>query len=350
MRCREARPRLPDANDYETRVAWVSRPAPRPAVPDSRTGVGGSMSPSSSEALRLSRRFTLGHGLGNDYLVFDEAEGPGTWVVSPESVRLVCDRLRGVGSDGMVAVLKAHPTGRIPLRMFNPDGGEFERSGNGLRIAAAHLVRSALADEASPFEVEVGGDVVEMCARTGDVGKWDVRADMGRARLGASAVGLEGGGRRPDRVEPYPVSLPGPDGERISVVPVSVGNPHLVVFNEPLTERRLLELGPHLSGHPSLKAGANVQIAEVGSERVRALVWERGVGPTSSSGTSACAVATATVARGLRPAGEVPVEMPGGTLSVSVDQNLGLVLRGPVVVVATGELDASLGRPDLDRP
>lgn len=224
--------------------------------------------------------------------------------------------------------------------MFNPDGTEFERSGNGLRIVAAHLAGRGTVPVATWIEAEVGGSLVTLRAEAGEGGVWDVQVGLGRARLGAAAVGLQsrstgdsGGG----------VSLPfaGPGDVELDVTPVSVGNPHLVVFGQPVTDRRLAELGPGLTGHPLLAAGANVQLAEMATGGVRALAWERGAGPTSASGTSACAVAAACVARRLLPPGEVRVEMPGGTLLVAVDAELDIGLRGPAQMIATGELDAS---------
>jgi diaminopimelate epimerase len=135
-----------------------------------------------------------------------------------------------------------------------------------------------------------------------------------------------------------------PQGDVLLVVPISVGNPHLVVLEDRLrpSERRLSELGPWLSGHPALAAGANVQIARLASKDVcEALVWERGVGRTSASGTSSCAVAAAMVATGRAAPGTLRVEMPGGALSVVVDAELGIVLRGPVEEVHSGRLSAA---------
>ena len=127
------------------------------------------------------------------------------------------------------------------------------------------------------------------------------------------------------------------------MVPVSVGNPHLVVLGEPLSEERLSELGPFLVAHPDLAHGANVQLAEMTDvQRCRALIWERGVGPTEASGTSACAVAVALGATGAVRPGEVVVEMPGGALTVRVDEDGDVVLRGPVEEVCEGEISASL--------
>jgi diaminopimelate epimerase len=267
--------------------------------------------------------------LGNDYLVFREGSA---WSATPAAVEAVCDRTRGVGSDGIVVLLANSDVDVFRLRMFNPDGSEFERSGNGLRILASFLEREGLVGRA-PFAVEVGGVEVEMTVHAVRGAIYDVSVDMGRCHIGASAVGLEASALDEQG------RLEGPDGEPLHIVPVSVGNPHMVTIVPDATEQLLEQLGHFLVCHPALSDGANVQLATpVGPGHVRALIWERGVGRTSASGTSACAVAVAVVAEGLVEVGDVTVEMPGGTLVVSVTSGHRAVLRGPVEEVLSGEL------------
>ena len=126
---------------------------------------------------QLGPAFFKAHGHGNDYLVLEEGEGP---ALTAALVRRICDRHRGPGGDGIVVVRAGWRSGEPRLRMFNPDGGEFERSGNGLRIAGVYLRRRGrVGDE--PFSVVVGGDRVWLRVTGPDVrGVWDVRADMGR--------------------------------------------------------------------------------------------------------------------------------------------------------------------------
>ena len=277
--------------------------------------------------------FYKAHGLGNDYLVFEEGEA---WRASRPAVARVCDRWRGVGSDGIVVLLKDRMEGLFRLRMFNPDGSEFERSGNGLRILASHLARvGAVASQ--PFAVEVGGDRVEMTVHGRRGPEFDVSVDMGVSRTGPGAVGLDPAALMSgDHME-------GPGGMPLRVIPVSVGNPHLVVLVEEPTEEILREVGPFLATHPALAEGANVQIAApAGPAVMRALIWERGVGPTSASGTSSCAVAVAAVSAGLMPSGTVEIRMEGGALAVTVSPNGNVVLRGPVEEICDGELAAEL--------
>ncbi len=266
------------------------------------------------------------HGLGNDYLVADEGHA---WPVIPGAVAALCHPHRGAGSDGLVVVSApsaGDPEGVVArLRGFNPDGTEFERSGNGLRIAASHLLRTGRIGVGEAFRVRIGGAVVEMTVHGREGGRYDVSVEMGRCRVGPEAVALD-----PDALDA---------GGHLEVVgagwldltPVSVGNPHLVVWGEVLTADRLEEVGAPLAIHPALAAGSNVQLAASLEPGVlEALIWERGVGPTTASGTSACAVAVSAVHRGLQEPGPLTVRMEGGRLSVTVSQRLEVTLRGPV--------------------
>lgn len=280
---------------------------------------------------RAGTAFYKAHGLGNDYLVFEEGEA---WRLSPEAVSRVCDRWRGPGGDGIVLLERDAGDEVFRLRMFNPDGSEFERSGNGLRILGSWLARSARVRVGPhPFTVWVGGDHVTMTVHAHSGSTYDVSVDMGRARVGPAAVELDAAALSSDH------HMAGPDGEPLAVTPVSVGNPHLVVFVDEPTDPLLRRVGPFLTGHPALANGANVQVASVaGPASCRALIWERGVGHTSASGTSSCAVAVAAVSRGLLPPGPITIIMEGGTLEVTVTPELDVVLRGPVEEVCEGTL------------
>jgi diaminopimelate epimerase len=304
---------------------------------------------SAEHRLRAGPAFFRAHGLGNDYLVFEGADsgrsnGPeeGGWLVEPRAVELVCHRRRGLGSDGLVVLLDPEPPpdSPFPLRMFNPDGSEFERSGNGLRILAAHLHRRGLVRE-DPFQVRSGGEDLGMQVHGPPrAGRFDVSVRMGRARVGGDAVGLVPDRAGVDGAEATVVAvLEHPRRGDLRVTPVSVGNPHAVVFLEETSGETLADVGPFLSRHPAFRNGTNVQIARIeGPSTLRIGIWERGVGRTAASGTSACAAAVAAVHRGDLKPGLVEVEMEGGRLHVTVTEELDVTLRGPVQEVASGRL------------
>jgi len=263
--------------------------------------------------------FVKGHGLGNDYVVMD-GERFGI-PLTPERVRLLCHRNLGLGSDGVLEVRRRGD--HFFARIWNPDGSEAERSGNGLRIAAKFLSDHGYVSEPTfVIETMAGPVEAEVSRRMGRVHA--VRLEMGRAKIDRAVKSLPVGGRRLD------------------VTVVSVGNPHCVIFGEPLTRERLFEVGPLVERHPSFPQRINVQLAAAESRsRAQMLVWERGAGHTLASGTSACAVATACFDRGLTD-GTVSVLMEGGQLEVEVGPDLDLIMTGPVEEVYEGTLSPDL--------
>ncbi len=309
---------------------------------------------------RIGPRFFKAHGHGNDYLVFEEGDGP---VLTGDRVRRICDRRRGVGSDGIVVVeaggragQEARPgTGRggegdrrtalageampVGLRMFNPDGGEFERSGNGLRIAGAWLRRQRRVGD-DPFPVRVGGDRIEMQVGAADgAGVRDAAVEMGRADFpdGLPFV-VPGAVGRDGRIR---LELAAPDGGTrvLRAVAVSIGNPHAVVFGDSWTHPGIVHFGAQIAAHRAFPQGTNVQFAEPPrGRRLRIRIWERGVGHTLSSGTSASAAAVAAMRRGLLAPGRVTVAMEGGAMEVTVSADWRVGLRGPVQDLCTGTL------------
>jgi diaminopimelate epimerase len=217
---------------------------------------------------------------GNDYLLVED-EG-----VTPERAR---ELSAAYETDGVLEVLDVHGA-QAEISVWNPDGSRAELSGNGTRIAARWLAER---EGAGVVRIRVG-DRVTKARIAGDL----VEQELGRVEVGA-----------PEEVE------------GIELVPVSVGNPHAVVRGDPAEVGRI---GPLLERHPRFPRGTNVQIARVvGPGRVTARVWERGVGETQSSGTSAVAVAAATQGEG-----ETEVTFPGGTLHVRIQDGRAF-LTGP---------------------
>ena len=156
---------------------------------------------------------------------------------------------------------------------------------------------------------------------------------MGRVRFGPEAVGLD-----PAALDARGRIDLGPEGAH-GVELVSVGNPHAVLSPESWAPERLERIGARLSSHPAFAGGTNVQMARVlGEGLVEARIWERGVGPTTASGTSACAVAAAMVKSGRGAPGTFEVRMEGGSLTVTVSAESDVGLRGPVAEVCRGRL------------
>lgn len=279
-------------------------------------------------------RYYRAHGLGNDYLVFEEATSEEGWHGTAAAITALCHRGEGVGSDGIVVLLDRSPAdGVFPLRMFNPDGSEFERSGNGLRVLASYLYREGLVGTA-PFRVRSGGDEIGMTVHgVNPEGTFDISVEMGTAKAGPGALPLLAG-----RLDSEGRAMH-PEVGSLDFVPVSVGNPHVVLFPSAPGDSLLGMVGPFLSRHPAFPEGTNVQLVRiVAPDRIRIWIWERGVGRTSASGTSSCAATVASIASGRIPPGAVTVEMDGGEMEVAVTPDLKVLLRGPVEEVSRGTL------------
>jgi diaminopimelate epimerase len=241
--------------------------------------------------------------LGNDYLVLDLPADLNR-VVS--LLPRLCDRHHGVGADGLLAFDPR--TWR--LRIFNPDGSEAEKSGNGLRIAACHARLEHGAGDRFELHTQDRANSVRVLSTEG--GRVVTELNLGRPRF------------HPDRW----LHLDTPAG-RVRCRSVDLGNPHCVVFGEPVTPERCRQLGPYVERHRHFPNRTNVQLVEtLGRRQARIEIWERGAGYTLASGTSAGAVAAVLLHLGLTdPA--VEVVMPGGSLAVRQEPNGELVQVGP---------------------
>jgi diaminopimelate epimerase len=269
------------------------------------------------------------HGLGNDYAVLD-LPAPLDDVI--RVLPALCDRHRGLGSDGLLAFDPKAMT----VRIFNPDRSEAQKSGNGLRIAAAHAVLEHGAGDRFELRTAGGPNPVHILARNGAEVSSEV--DIGRPSFRAADLPAMFDGE-PDRVR-----LDTPAGS-VEAMLVSVGNPHCVVFDQPVTRERCLELGPHLETHRVFPERTNVQLfVVVDRTHVRVEIWERGAGYTLASGTSASAVAAACMRAGLVD-DHVSIEMPGGTLEIRREISGHLVQSGPARRVFRATVDlADLGQ------
>ena len=280
----------------------------------------------------MKNQFFKGHGLGNDYIALNPADF--MFKLKPRIIRTICDRNWGVGSDGILAL---HPSKKADfgLRIYNPDGSEAEKSGNGLRIFGCYLYETRKTRKRK-FSVETKGGLVHIQLELNGNGHVSgATVDMGRASF--QPMALPCSLRVPELIQ-QPVKAA---GQSLRFTGVSVGNPHCVVFKrkgEKWTRDDLLQIGPELENHTTFPKRTNVQLAmPIGPHTVSILIWERGAGETLASGSSACAVASAGVRLGLVKS-PVTVKAPGGTLNITVDSQFNLTMKGPVAEVARGEL------------
>lgn len=286
----------------------------------------------------MKNGFFRGHGLGNDYVVMDPKAL--SFKLTQKNIELICDRHWGLGSDGILALVPSKKAD-FGLRIFNPDGSEAEKSGNGLRIFARYLHATGKTKK-KHFTVETKGGLVTIALhldRQGDASA--VTVEMGRATFKPAALPCT---LAADELTQQPIEAA---GRSLQFTGVSVGNPHCVVFKqagESWSREDLLSLGPALENHPLFPKRTNVQLAvPTGAKEIFILIWERGAGETQASGSSSCAAASAAVRLGLVKS-PVTVRMPGGTLNIDVAEDFGLTMKGPVAEVARGTLSPSFVR------
>jgi diaminopimelate decarboxylase len=278
-------------------------------------------------------RFWKYQALGNDYLVIDPADFPAP--PDPDFARRLCDRHLGIGSDGVLwgPLPERSADGAFALRLYNPDGGEFEKSGNGLRIFARYLWDRGFA--AGPdFAIDTpGGRVVaHVQDATGDT----ISMEMGTLTFDSRTI--------PVRAAPREVveELVSVGGRQALVTAVGIGNPHCVQFVDEPTSELAHEVGPQLETFEMFPNHTNVQFAHADDpHNLRIEIWERGAGYTLASGTSSCAAAGAAIRTG-RCVSPVTVHMPGGTMLVEIAPDWSVRLTGTVAAVCHGEISAAL--------
>jgi diaminopimelate epimerase len=297
-------------------------------------------------------RFEKWQALGNDYVILERDDLP--FELTPQRVRRLCAAHFGVFADGVLLLSPpSDPANVADLRIFNPDGSEAELSGNGAREAILYLRRRGWT-ELDSFSIHTAAGAISPQI----TGEFTCRVDMGRASLtskdfpsgppdGAAELRVEAGGGEP--ASGTPVGW--------SVQHVSIGNPQCAIRVQNAATLDALDLGaigPPLEAHPEFPNRTNVSwYAELEPGpplRIRARIFERGVGETLSSGTGATGAAVAHLVAGSpdRPPGppaeptSVVVVLDGGELEVEVDSQLHVHLSGWALPVFAGRLSEQL--------
>lgn len=271
-------------------------------------------------------KFEKWQALGNDYLIL-EAEGL-PWELTAERVRLVCDPHFGLGSDGVLLLSRSENAEYVAeLRIFNPDGSEAELSGNGAREAILYLRRHGWTDAERFSILTAAGPVTPTITseRTCSV-------EMGRAATASKDF--------PSGADDGCGAL-NAAGREWSFQHVSIGNPQCaIVVGEELEELDLDAIGPGIEVHELFPNRTNVSFLSIDGSRVRARIFERGVGETLSSGTGASGAAVTAFLNGA--ASPITVELDGGELEVEISPDLDVTLSGWAEPVCSGELSAEL--------
>jgi diaminopimelate epimerase len=274
-------------------------------------------------------KFWKYHALGNDYLVLDPNELGQP--LSIRQIRLLCHRNFGVGSDGILLGPMPSQKAAFGLRIYNPDGSEAEKSGNGLRIFSRYLHDRKLAGT-EEFTVETPGGVVK-CAVL-DNGN-QVRVEMGRVSFWSDRIPVAG-----PRREVLSEQLEA-GGRRFNFCAATIGNPHCVVLLA-TTPELARQFGPLIETHPSFPNRTNVQFLNVLDRgNIQIEIWERGAGYTLASGSSSSAAAAVARRLGLCD-DSIRVHMPGGRLEIRVGKDFDILMTGPVTAVAAGTISDGL--------
>jgi len=272
-------------------------------------------------------KFTKYHALGNDYVVLDPADGNGT-IPTGEQVKRICNRNYGIGSDGVLFGPGKVPGYDFYLRIFNPDGSEAEKSGNGLRIFSRYLWDRSLVSS-NPFTILTPGGPVT--AQVGEDGKM-VTVEMGKVVFDSTKIPVAGPARE---VLDETITVA---GKTLHYCSATIGNPHTVVICNDMSEDMARRLGPLIETDKRFPHRTNVQFMKVlNRDNIQIEIWERGAGYTLASGTSSAAAAAVAFRLGLCGS-HVDVKMPGGIIEISIGKDYSIQMKGPVTRICEGTL------------
>lgn len=271
-------------------------------------------------------KFEKWQALGNDYLILERERLP--WPLTETRIEWLCDQHFGVGADGILLLARSEdPEFVAELRIFNPDGSEAELSGNGAREAILYLRRNGWTDQDEFAIGTVAGPI-----RPTITGELTCSVDMGQASTSSKDY--------PSGPEDGRGTLES-GGRRWEFQHVSIGNPQCAIaVGDELDELDLGAIGPAIEGNELFPNRTNVSFLAIDGSRVRARIFERGVGETLSSGTGASGAAVTAFLRGSQS--PITVELEGGELTVEIGEDLAVRLDGWAEPVFAGELSPEL--------
>jgi diaminopimelate epimerase len=271
-------------------------------------------------------KFFKYHALGNDYLVIDPQDWPSP--LTSAQIKVICHRNFGVGSDGILFGPLPSDQARFALRIFNPDGSEAEKSGNGLRIFSRYLWdRQRVKNE--EFKIQTPGGVVT--ARVFDGGK-NVRVEMGQVSFQSDRIPVSG---PPREVINEQIAV---GGRTFTFCAATIGNPHCVIPLLEISAAMARQYGPMLETEARFPKRTNVQFLKVlDRKNIQIEIWERGAGYTLASGSSSSAAAAVAHKLGLCDR-SISVHMPGGSISIEIGDGFSILMTGPVAKVSEGAI------------
>lgn len=278
--------------------------------------------------------FIKGHGLGNEYIVFDQDQIK--FQLTKPAIQRLCNINFGIGSDGILLKVPSSKAD-FGFRVFNPDGSEAEKSGNGLRIFCKFLWDYGYTTN-KHFTIETkGGLVSASIEKTDERNKAIlVKVDMGSPTF---------------KTKEIPAIFPSEEiiaekmgfgGREYEINCVSMGNPHCTIIRDTLDVNEIKSIGSIIENHSMFPNRINLQFAKIISRsEVEILIWERGAGFTLASGSSSCAVSSVLYKRGLID-NKVTIKMLGGELSIEIQDNWNIRMTGPVRQICEGTLSPEI--------
>ena len=275
-------------------------------------------------------RFAKYHALGNDYIVIEPTVLSDE--LTPGQIRRICQRHHGVGADGILLGPYEDTKSDFRLRLFNPDGGEFEKSGNGLRIFSRYLWDRGLVGSQEFTISTPGGGVTSQVHEGGR----SVTIEMGTISFDSRKIPVSGPARE---VLDEPMEI---DGRTLRYSAATIGNPHCVILCDRVSAEESKELGPSIETDARFPNRTNVQFMTVLDRgRIQIEIWERGAGYTLASGSSSCAAAAVAHRLGFCDS-QVAVQMPGGEINISIHEDGSVTMTGPVTKVCVGVLSGEM--------
>jgi diaminopimelate epimerase len=269
--------------------------------------------------------FTKLQGIGNDFVFIDQVVDPIPIPNLEDFAKKICDRHKGVGSDGLIIVSRGD-LAPFRMTMLNPDGSNGGMCGNGVRCVGRFVIENGH-QPMETFLLETENRVVEVTPLSIDC----MRVDMGKAQLKRSEIGVLGAPE--DSFVDQPVEVL---GETFFATGVNMGNPHLVIFTANVADADLERLGPALERHSLFPFGINVHFAQVlGRTRLKVRTWERGAGMTLACGSGACSVGVAAFLNG-HTGRQTEIELPGGSLRINFLESGDVLMEGPAERVFEG--------------
>lgn len=278
--------------------------------------------------------FVKGHGLGNEYIIFDQQQIK--FELTKPAIQRLCNINFGIGSDGILLKVPSDKAD-FGFRVFNPDGSEAEKSGNGLRIFCKFLWDYGYTSSKN-FTVETKGGLV-----SAGIEKTD-----GRDKASLVTVDM---GKPTFKTKEIPAIFPSEEiiaekmgfgGKEYEINCVSMGNPHCTIIKDTLNINEIKSIGSIIENHSMFPNRINVQFAKIISRsEVEVLIWERGAGFTLASGSSSCAVSSVLYKRGLID-NKVTIKMLGGELTIAIQDNWNIRMTGPVRQICEGTLSPEI--------